>query len=162
MIKSIIAALDEKRGIGREDRLPWHLPTDLKRFKNMTMGHHVIMGRKTYDSIGRPLSGRINIVVTRNEDYQSEGVVVANSIDEALETAFKNGETEVFIIGGAEIYRQMLPIVDRLYLTHVHTDSASDIFFPALDQDWKVISSEEIPADNKNVYSTTFRFYART
>ena len=161
MILSIIAALDEQRGIGREGRLPWHLPTDLKRFKAITMGHHLIMGRKTFLSIGKPLPGRTSIVVTRNEDYRPEGIVVAHSIREAIEIATENGETEAFIIGGGEIFQQSLPIADRLYLTCVHTDSTSDIFFPVLDQSWKVVSSEEIPADKNNELATTFQIYAQ-
>jgi len=162
MILSIIAALDDKHGIGREGCLPWHLPNDLKRFKTLTMGHHLIMGRKTYVSIGKPLPGRTMIVVTRKVDFQPEGIAVVHSIREALEIASHNGETEIFIIGGGEIFRQVLPIADRLYLTHVHTDSAADIFFPELDHGWKVVSSEEISADTKNEFSTTFRIYART
>jgi dihydrofolate reductase len=161
MIVSIIAALDDRRGIGYKGRLPWHLSTDLKRFKSLTMGHHIIMGRKTYLSIGKPLPGRTNIVLTKNEDYHSENVVVAHSIEDALEIARRNGETEVFIIGGGEIFRQALPLADRLYLTHVHTDSVSDTFFPKVDRIWKISDSTDLPADDKNEFTTTYRIYTR-
>jgi dihydrofolate reductase len=162
MILSLIAALDDKRGIGRGGSLPWHLSTDLQRFKALTLGHHLIMGRKTFLSIRRPLQGRTNIVVTRQKDYLPEGVVVAHSVKAALETAKKRGETEVFFIGGGEIFEQVLPLADRLYLTHVNTDSGADVFFPELDQSWKIILSEEIPVDEKNEYSSIFRVYERT
>jgi dihydrofolate reductase len=161
MIISLIAALDDKGGIGRDGGLPWHLPADLKRFKTLTMGHHMLMGRKTFQSIGKPLPGRTNIVVTRNKAYQTDGVVVAHSLDEALAIAERNNETEVFIIGGGEIFRQSLPLADRLYLTRVHTDSDSDVFFPQLGQNWTSISSEHFPADEKNEFPTTFQIYAR-
>jgi dihydrofolate reductase len=161
MIVSIIAALDDRRGIGYQGRLPWHLSTDLKRFKSLTMGHHIIMGRKTYLSIGKPLPGRTNIVLTKNEDYRSADVVVAHSIDDALEIARRNGETEVFIIGGGEIFRQALSLADQLYLTYVHTDRASDTFFPELDRGWKITDSVDFPADDKNEFSTTYCIYTR-
>ena len=162
MILSMIAALDEKGGIGRAGRLPWHLSTDLKRFKALTMGHHVIMGRKTFRSIGKPLPGRTNIVVTRQRDYQAEGVVVAHSLEEALETAELHGDTEAFIIGGGELYAQALPIADRLYLTSVHTDSHAEIFFPELAGEWSIVLTEEFPAGEKDEFPTTLRIFQRT
>lgn len=162
MMLSIIAALDDRGGIGRGGRLPWYLSTDLKRFKALTMGHHLIMGRKTFRSIGKALPGRVNIVVTRQADYHVEGIIVVHSLQEALDLAGQNGETEVFIIGGGEIFHQALPLADRLYLTHVHMDSAADVYFPEVDNHWKVTYSEEFPADEKNEYPTTFRIYART
>jgi dihydrofolate reductase len=158
----MVAALDEKRGIGRGGSLPWHLSTDLQRFKALTMGHHLIMGRKTFLSIRRPLPGRTNIVVTRQKDYLPKGVIVANSVKAALETAKKRGETEVFIIGGGEIFEQVLPLADRLYLTYVKTDSGADVLFPELDQSWKTMLAEEIPGDETNEYSSIFRIYERT
>lgn len=162
MILSIIAALDKRHGIGRGGQLPWRIPSDLKRFKALTLGHHLIMGRKTYESIGKPLPGRTNIVVTRKADYQPAGVVTANSIQDALDIALQNGEKEVFIIGGGEIFRQVLPIADRLYLTYVDVNGNADVFFPEIDKHWKPVSVDEIPHENHDQYSTTFRIYART
>lgn len=161
MIISMIAALDKKRGIGRGGRLPWHLSTDIRRFKALTIGHHVIMGRKTFNSIGRPLPGRTNIVVTRKRSYQPEGVLVVHSIKDAIKTAKQNGETEAFIIGGGQLFTQALALADRLYLTHVHTESQADTFFPELSDQWSVISMEEVPEGEKDDFSTTLIVYKR-
>lgn len=128
---NIIAALGEKtRVIGRNGKLPWHIPVDLKRFKTLTMGHPIIMGRKTYESIGKVLPGRTNIVITRNEMFSGPGIVVAHSVEEAINKAAEQDGQEIFIIGGAEIYRQTMAIADRLYLTFVQDNSTGDIFFP--------------------------------
>jgi dihydrofolate reductase len=127
---SAIAALGKNNLIGRTDGLVWRIPEDLKRFKALTMGHPVIMGRKTYDSIGRALPGRTNIVITKNKDFSAEGCIVANSVDEAIEKAKEAGEGEIFIIGGGEIYKQALPYTDKLYLTLVKDSQDGNVFFP--------------------------------
>jgi len=138
---SIIAAVAENRAIGIHNRLPWHLPADLKYFRNKTLGHHVIMGRKNYQSIGKPLPQRTNIVITRDPGFDAPGCVVVNSIDAALAAA--DGDPEVFIIGGAGIYAQSLPFADRLYLTLVHHSFEGDTYFPELE--WALTSATRIP-----------------
>ena len=157
MIISLLAAMDEQDGIGQDNRLPWHLSTDLKRFKALTMGHHILMGRKTYESIGRALPGRVNVIITRSPDYQAEGCVIAHSLREALSIAELAGESEAFVIGGGQIFAQTLPLADRIYLTRVHTVSEADVFFPAFDlQEWVIEASAEYPADDRNQFSSTY------
>ncbi|MBK6795840.1 MAG: dihydrofolate reductase [Acidobacteria bacterium] len=133
MIVSIIVAMDRNRGIGIENRLPWRLSADLKRFRELTMGHHIIVGRKTYQSIGKPLPGRQMIVVTRDPGYQAEGCIIVHSLDEAFEMAAARGESEVFVCGGADIYRESLGKAHRLYLTQVDAEVDADTFFPEID-----------------------------
>jgi dihydrofolate reductase len=141
---SAIVAMATNRCIGRNNTLPWRLPADLKRFKQLTLGHTLIMGRKTYESIGRPLPGRTTLVVTRQRDYAPEGVQVAHSLEEALELA--RGD-EVFIAGGADLYRQTLERVRRLYLTRIDREYAGDTFFPELDlPTWRLLAEEHHPA----------------
>ncbi len=162
MIISLIAAMDEKWGIGVDGHLPWHLPADLKRFKSLTMGHHLIMGRKTYESIGRPLPGRTTIIVTRNPIYQPEGCLVAHSLETALEFARLDQEDEVFIIGGGEIFNQAIDIADRIYLTRVHTSLPADVHFPDISiEDWSISVSEHHPTDDTNQYPITFEILER-
>ncbi len=131
MIISIIVAVAENNAIGYDNHLLWHISEDLKRFKSLTTGHHIIMGRKTYESVGKPLPGRINIVISRQANYNVEGCLVAKSLEEALELA--KLDSEVFIIGGGEIYKQSLQIADKVYLTRVHAGFAGDTFFPELN-----------------------------
>jgi len=151
MIISLIAAMDKEMGIGKEGKLPWRLGADLKRFKETTMGHHMIMGRKTYESIGRVLPGRISIVLTRQNLSLKDEPLIARSLDEALELARQNGEEEVFIIGGGQIFSQALKFADRLYLTQVDTNAGCDIFFPDFNlDDWVVIEKEAHSADECN------------
>jgi dihydrofolate reductase len=158
VIISLIVAMDEKRGIGMEGKLPWHLPADLRHFKSLTMGHHIIMGRKTYETISRPLPGRTMVVVTRNPAYQAEGCLIAQSLESAIEKARESGEDEVFIIGGSQIFAEALELADRIYLTLVHTITEADVFFPAMEPDhWVEIEAEDHKADNKNQYSLTFK-----
>ena len=158
MIISLLVAMDEKMGIGINNQLPWHLSDDLKRFKALTMGHHIVMGRKTYESIGGQLPGRTMIVISHNPEYQAEGILIANSLIGALEQAKKRGENEVFIVGGAEIYAQSLAIADRIYLTQVHTIVDADVFFPEFDQNvWIEEESLWNDADEKNQYPVTFK-----
>jgi dihydrofolate reductase len=133
MIVSIIAAMAENRVIGRNGAIPWDLPDDRRRFRSLTMGHPVIMGRRTFEAIGHPLPGRRNIVLTRQAHYRAEGCDVAHDLRSALEAC--EGSTEVFIIGGAEIYRQALPFAGRIYLTIVHAEISGDAFFPTIPSD---------------------------
>lgn len=154
MILSLVVAMAENRVIGLEQRLPWHLPADLMHFKAITLGKSVIMGRRTYASIGRPLPGRRNIVVTRNPALAVPGCTVAGSLEEAL--AASAGE-EVMVIGGAQLYREALPHAQRIHLTLVHAAVEGDTWFPELPPDvWRETACEEHPADARNPYPMTF------
>ncbi len=158
MIISLIVAMDERRGIGKAGTLPWRLSSDLKRFRALTMGHHIIVGRRTFESIGKPLPGRHTIVVTRNEAYRPEGCLTAHSVEQAIRLAGDRGETEAFICGGAAIYAQALSEADRLYLTLVHTTVEADVFFPAIEQQaWVEKESATHAVDNRNQYPFTFK-----
>lgn len=158
MIVSIIAAMDRNRGIGINNQLPWRLPADLKRFRELTMGHHLIVGRKTFESIGKPLPGRQTIIVTRDRDYRAEGCFVVHSIEEAIDLAEERGESEVFVCGGAEIYAKAISFADVIYLTRVEAVVAADVFFPEFDErDWKEQESSHHPADGRNQYPSTFK-----
>jgi len=162
MIITIIVAMDEDRGIGFENQIPWHLPADLARFKKLTMGHHLLVGRKTYESIGSVLPGRQMIILTRNPAYSAQNCITADTLDSALKLAEKRGETEVFIIGGAEIYREALPLADRLYLTVVHTRAKADVYFPQFEEsEWSQVCSQGIPVDEKNSLATTFKHFVK-
>lgn len=139
---SIIAAMASNRTIGINNTLPWRIPEDLKRFKALTMGHHMIMGRKTFDSIGKPLPGRTTVIVSRNQALQIEGCIIAHSLQEAL-AACANDE-EIFIVGGAELYAQALPLADTLYLTEIQKDVAGDAHFPEFDKtEWREVAREK-------------------
>ncbi len=156
---SLIAAQSENRSIGIDNRLPWRLPADLKRFKALTMGHTLIVGRKTFESIGRPLPGRTLIVVTRRQGYAPRGVQVAHSVEEALERA--QGE-EVFIGGGEEIFRQTLDHADRVYLTCIQKDFPGDAFFPELDKSlWRLVEREDYEPTVETPFAYSFRVYDR-
>jgi dihydrofolate reductase len=163
MIISLILAMDEDCGIGRDNRIPWHLSADLQRFKHITMGHCIIMGRKTYESIGRTLPGRVSIVLTRNKNLRTpEGILCVDSLEHALKSAQKLGETEAFIIGGGEIFRQSLPQADQIYLTRVHTHTQADVFFDQINYDeWEVSEEKFLPADDKNQFDSTFALLKR-
>ncbi len=157
---SIIAAMAANRTIGLENRLPWHLPDDLKRFKTLTMNHHIVMGRKTYDSIGKPLPGRSTIIVTRNMDYAVPGCVAVNSLDAALTVSFS--DEEVFFVGGADLYRQALPIANRIYLTEIHRVFDGDAFFPEFDmRQWSETSREQHCTDGDNGFEYHYVIYDR-
>ena len=155
MIISIIVAMDKKGVIGLDGDLPWHLSSDLKHFKAITMGKPLIMGRKTHESIGRPLPGRKNIVLTRSNDYVAEGCIVVNSQEQALELVAD--AEEVMFMGGAGIYAEALSHANRLYLTEVHAEVEGDVYFPEFDKDeWKEIEQEEHSADEKNEFDYSF------
>lgn len=155
-----IVAAAENNAIGKDNQLLWHLPRDMKFFKETTIGHCIISGRKNYDSIPdrfRPLSNRTNIVVTRNKNFSSEGAIVVNDIHSALEVARGKGETDCYIIGGAEIYRQTMDDINIILLTKVHHSFDADAFYPALNMnDWNIISQNHFDADEKNKYAMTF------
>lgn len=162
MIISLIVAMSINRGIGFCNRLPWKLSDDLKKFKALTWGHHLILGRKTFESIGRPLVGRTMIIVTRQKDYYREGCLVAHSLEQAIALARQAGESEVFVGGGAEIYAQVLPRADRLYVTMVHAEVEADTFFPVIEEhQWSEQDSLFYPADEKNEYSFTVKVLTR-
>jgi dihydrofolate reductase len=143
-VVALIAAVADNGVIGRDGALPWRIPADLRWFRERTTGHHVVMGRKTWASIGRPLPGRTNIVVSRNPDLVvPDGVIVVDALGEAIARASRAGDDEVFVIGGAELYRAALPQADRIYLTRVHADVAGDTWFPALDESaWVEVARE--------------------
>jgi dihydrofolate reductase len=152
---SIVVAISENNAIGKDNQLLWHLPADLKHFKNITTGHTIIMGRKTYDSIGKPLPNRRNIIITRQKDLNLEGVEVVNSLKEAL--SLSKDEAEVFIIGGAEIYQQAVAVSHRIYLTRVHQEFEADAFFPELDDEsWEEVEKVDHLPDEKNKFAYTF------
>lgn len=162
MIISLIVAMDENRGIGINNSLPWHVSSDLRRFKRLTMGHHLIIGRLTYESIGRPLPGRTNIVLTRNQAFQAEGCLIAHTLTRAFRLAEEHGETEVFVIGGADVFDQALEDADRIYLTEVNADVDADVHFPVLElEEWREIISIQQEAGVRDEYSSTFRLLAR-
>ncbi len=157
---SIIVAVADNGVIGRANALPWHLPDDLKRFKRLTMGHTLIMGRRTFESIGRPLPGRCMIVLTRNSAFRPDGATVAPDLTAAL--AMVADEEETFIVGGADVYRAALPRADRIYLTQVHATVTGDVTFRPLDNDqWELIDAVHHPADTRHRYAFTFEEHRR-
>jgi dihydrofolate reductase len=156
---SIIAAVADNNVIGGNNKLLWHLSADLKRFKQLTLGHPVIMGRKTFESIGKPLPGRENVVITRNPDFKAEGITIVRSLDEVLK---KFSGQDVFIIGGAEIYAQSMSLADKIFLTRIYHLFEGDSFFPAIDERiWKVKREEMHEPDEKNPYRYAFIDYER-
>ena len=154
MTVSTIVAVSRNGVIGKDNATPWYLPAELARFKQVTMGHPIIMGRKTHESIGRALPGRQNIVITHDKNYQAEGFDVVNSMQAALDSV-KEGN-EVFIIGGSAIYEQALPLLDKIYLTRVDVDIDGDRYFKFNEDEWQTVSSEKYPADEKNKYAFEF------
>ncbi|MFM7710974.1 MAG: dihydrofolate reductase [Ferruginibacter sp.] len=161
MIALVVAAA-RNGAIGKENKLLWHLPNDLRFFKNLTWGSVVIMGRKTFESVNKPLPGRLNIVVTRNQSWTHEGVVVCNSLDEAVQAARQADYKTVFVIGGADIYRQSMSIADVIYLTSVHADLEGDVFFPNPDpMQWELVQTDHQLADEKNKWAHCFERWER-
>lgn len=161
---ALIAAFAQNRVVGIDNTLPWHLPEDLKYFKRTTSGKAIIMGRKTYESIGRPLPNRTNIVVSRNPEFKADGVVTVSTLEEAITHAESvnhiNGVDEVMIIGGAAIYEASLPMADRLYLTHVHANVKGDAYFPDVDlTSWKEVGREDFEKDDSNPFDYSFAVY---
>jgi dihydrofolate reductase len=162
MIISAVVAIDKNNVIGKDNDIPWYLPADLQYFKKITLGHHILMGRKCFESIGRPLPKRTNIIVTRNPFFIATGTVVVHSIKEGISLAKKNKEEELFIIGGGDIYRHSLDIWDKLYLTVVDTEVDGDVFFPNINFDeWKLISSESHEKDEKNEFNYRFEIWEK-
>lgn len=162
MTISLIVAATDNHVIGINNELPWHLPEDLKYFKNITWGMPVMMGRKTFEAVGRPLPGRTNIVITSNLEWSAEGVIVANSIDNAILKAAETGAKEIFISGGGEIFKASMKIADRIYITRIHTTLEGDTLFPEInDEVWKLESSKELPADEKNKFDLSFQVWVK-
>lgn len=162
MILSLLVAASENNVIGKDNQLPWHLPNDLKYFKNQTWGMPILMGRKTFESIGKPLPGRKSIVITRNKDWQHEGVAVVHSIEEAIGKAKGYGAKEVFVIGGSEIFNTAFKEADRIYLTRIHHQFDGDAYFPDVPSaEWNLAQSRFCQADEKNAYSHTFQVWER-
>lgn len=162
MIISAIVASSENNIIGYKNEIPWRLSDDLKHFKRITLNHYIIMGRKTYESIKKPLTDRTNIVVTRNKNYIAKGCLIANSINEALNLAAANNQKEVFVIGGGSIYKESLELLDRIYMTVVHANIKGDAYFPVLDlKVWNQVSSVTHKASKKNDFNYTFKVFER-
>ncbi len=161
-IISFVVAADENNLIGRDNQLPWHLPNDLRYFKNLTWGMPILMGRKTFESIGKPLPGRRNVVITRSGEWRHDGVDVVHSIDEALALARADDVREVFVIGGAEIFRTAFPQANKIYLTRVHHQFAGDVYLPETDKAaWQLVRQTHCAADEKNAYAHTFEVWER-
>jgi dihydrofolate reductase len=159
-IVSLIVAMSRNRVIGRDNAIPWHLPGELKRFKELTLGHHIVMGRRTWDSIGRLLPGRTTIIVTRNPALQVAGALMATSLPQALKIAER--DDEIFVIGGEEIFRLALPLAHRIYLTTVDVELDGDTFMPVIDAAlWRKVRSESHPADAVNPLSWVLEIYER-
>jgi dihydrofolate reductase len=155
---SFVVAMDKNRGIGKNNDLPWYLPDDLRHFKKVTMGKPIVMGRKTYESIGKPLPGRENIVVTRDASYKAEGTTIIHSVDEVL----SRKADEICVIGGTEIFKMFLPAADRLYITEIHETFEADTFFPELDEEqWEEVSRNAGTVDEKNKYPHDFVVYEK-
>lgn len=161
-ILSLLVAADEANVIGKDNQLPWHLPNDLKYFKNLTWGMPILMGRKTFESIGKPLSGRRSIVITRSMDWQREGVEVVHSVEEAIDKAKEQDVKEIFVIGGAEIFNTSFEKAHRIYLTRIHHRFEGDVYFPQVDEKaWQLVKSHKSPKDEKNLYDHTFQVWER-
>ena len=156
----IIAAAAENNALGKNNELVWHLPNDFKRFKSLTTGHHIIMGRKTFESFPKPLPNRVHVVITRQENYKPEGCIVVDSIEKAIAVCPENEDT--YIIGGGEIYNLALPFTDIIELTKVHHTFEADTFFPKINKnEWVLVESEENQKDEKHLYDYTYETYIR-
>jgi dihydrofolate reductase len=162
MIISCIVATAHNNVIGKDNGIPWYLPADLQYFKKITLGHHIIMGRNCYESIGKPLPKRTNVIITRDAFFISSNCIITRSISEALSIAHENGEEEVFIIGGGQIYEQTQDLWDRLYLTEVDLVTEGDVYFPHLDMtEWREVSAVSHKADEKNEFDYVFKVLER-
>lgn len=157
---TIIAAAGENNELGKDNELVWHLPDDFKRFKNFTTSHHIIMGRKTFESFPHPLPDRTHVVITRKENFKKEGVVVVHSIERAIELS--DGDPQPYIIGGGEIYKQAIELADKIELTRVHGTFEADTFFPEIDlEKWDLVQKNFHPKDNRHTHAFTYLTYVR-
>lgn len=159
---TVIAAIAKNNALGKDNDLIWYLPADLKRFKKVTTGHYILMGRNTFESIGKPLPNRTTIIITRNKNYSKEGCLIAGSLEEAIELAKE--EAQIFIIGGAQIYKEIITknLADQLDITLVHSEFDADVYFPRIDAKvWKEAVREDFKADEKNVYDYSFISYRK-
>ncbi len=162
MIITLLVAAAENNAIGKNNQLLWHLPNDLKFFKNTTWGMPVIMGRKTFQAVNKPLPGRFNIVITRQEDWKAEGTIAAADLNDAHKKAAATNCNEIFIIGGGEIYKQSMEIADKIYMTRVHATLDGDTFFPAIDEDkWQLTANQDFAVDEKHKYAYSFQTWER-
>ena len=161
MLLSLLVAISQNNVIGKDNKLPWHLPEDLKYFKNTTWGMPIIMGRKTFESIGKPLPGRTNIIITRNKSWKRDGVKIVHNLGQAKKMSEDLDVKEVFVIGGAEIFTTSLPQADRIYLTRVHQNFEGDAFFPPIDTSWELVSNRDNPSDEKNEYACSFQIWEK-
>ncbi len=160
---SLIVAASENNAIGKDNQLLWHLPNDLKFFKNTTWGMPVIMGRKTFESVSKILPGRFNIIITTQLNWSFDGAIVANSLQDALDKALATNCTEAFIIGGGEIYKQSMEMAHTIYLTRVHTVIDGDTFFPEIDETkWQLVSNEDFEMDEKHAFSYSFQKWVKS
>ena len=157
---TIIAAAAENNALGKDNQLVWHLPDDFKRFKKLTSGHHILMGRKTFDSFPKPLHNRTHVVITRQDNFMKEGIFVVNSLERAIELSAD--DPQPFVIGGGEIYKMAMKLADRIELTRVHGTFEADTFFPEIDENqWKLVSEEFHDKDEKHNYAFTYLTYER-
>lgn len=157
---TLIAAAAENNALGKDNQLLWHLPDDFKRFKTLTSGHYIIMGRKTFESFPKPLPNRTHVIITRQKDYQPEGCLVVNSLEKAIEVCPKN--EDVFVIGGGEIYNQSIAMADKVDITRVHHTFEADTFFPELNlNEWQLAFEEFHPKDDRHAYDFTFQTFIR-
>ena len=159
---SLVVAVSENNSIGKNNQLLWHLPNDLKFFKNTTWGGVVVMGRKTFESVNKPLPGRTNIVITKQTNWSAENVIVANSVSDAIQKARDLNFKEIFIIGGGEIYKESMHLVNRIYLTKVHTSIEGDTFFPELETEkWNLLSNKDFKSDEKHAFDYSFQVWEK-
>ena len=162
MTVSLVVAASENNAIGKNNQLLWHLPNDLKFFKNITWGMVVVMGRKTYESVNKPLPGRVNIVITRQADWTAEGTITAADLTDALTKAEATNCKEIFVIGGGEIYKQAMAVADKIYLTRVHATLEGDTFFPEINEaEWKLTSNDDFPIDDKHKFAYSFQTWEK-
>jgi len=159
---TLVVAASENNAIGLNNQLLWHLPKDMRFFKNTTWGMPILMGRKTFESMGsKPLNGRLNIIITRNKNWTSEGVTVVHTMEEATALATKFSYNELLVIGGGEIYEMALPLAQKIWLTRVHTTIEGDVYFPKLNAEWEMVSSTQNEADEKHKFSFDFECWKR-
>ena len=162
MTSSLVVAAAENNAIGKNNQLLWHLPNDLKFFKNTTWGMVVIMGRKTFEAVNKPLPGRVNIVITRQPDWKREDTIIAENLNDALQIAAETHFKEAFVIGGGEIYKQAMAVADKIYITIVHATLEADTFFPVIDEkEWELVSNEDFKKDAKHQYDYSFQTWVR-